>query len=128
MEVSHTRVGLKTVKFYTMKLIMGERRRSVDNQLLCFTKRFSQFLILHYDVQQWYHKRYPEIKLPPPPPKHRFSVFSSSEFLNQRKTELERYIFALGGVKWMHNCTPFLEFVNANARNGPGVRVLPAGH
>mmetsp|Transcript_15732 Transcript_15732/g.25673 ORF Transcript_15732/g.25673 Transcript_15732/m.25673 type:complete len:392 (+) Transcript_15732:191-1366(+) len=111
--VSASRVNLRIVTFYSMQAVAPSNKSNVA-KLVRFTKRFSQFIEMHAEVQKWYRKKFPSIDLPAPPPKNSMAVFSKRKntFLNERKLKLERYINAMACVDHMKNCEPFLEFLN----------------
>mmetsp|Transcript_23454 Transcript_23454/g.32805 ORF Transcript_23454/g.32805 Transcript_23454/m.32805 type:complete len:512 (+) Transcript_23454:161-1696(+) len=111
--VSASRVNLRIVTFYSMQAVAPSDKNNAA-KLVRFTKRFSQFIEMHAEVQKWYRKKFPSIELPMPPPKNSMAVFSKRKntFLNERKLKLERYINAMACVAHMKNCEPFLEFLN----------------
>mmetsp|Transcript_5327 Transcript_5327/g.10423 ORF Transcript_5327/g.10423 Transcript_5327/m.10423 type:complete len:149 (+) Transcript_5327:280-726(+) len=113
--VAASRVNLRVVTFYTMQGVARLNQLAKEARLIRFTKRFSEFLEMHYNVSKWYARNFPEINLPEHPPKNSMSFFSkhSSTFLNERKTKLESYIQSMAKVPHMSRCTVFLEFINA---------------
>eukprot|EP00472_Partenskyella_glossopodia_P003203 CAMPEP_0197531842 /NCGR_PEP_ID=MMETSP1318-20131121/37380_1 /TAXON_ID=552666 /ORGANISM="Partenskyella glossopodia, Strain RCC365" /LENGTH=381 /DNA_ID=CAMNT_0043088199 /DNA_START=67 /DNA_END=1212 /DNA_ORIENTATION=+ len=126
--VSDSRVALKMVTFYTMQAVAKLSPHSDEAYLIRFTKRFSEFLAVHYQIKKWYERNYPKIKLPLTPPKYSLKIFvskHSSKFRNQRKADLEKYICNMADVPHMRTCSIFLDFINAMSRS-PDSTVLIA--
>mmetsp|Transcript_4190 Transcript_4190/g.9820 ORF Transcript_4190/g.9820 Transcript_4190/m.9820 type:complete len:220 (+) Transcript_4190:214-873(+) len=121
--VSDSRVNLRVVTFFTMQAVAKIRSGEKEARLVRFTKRFSEFVNMHKDVVEWYVQNCPHLKgsLPEPPPKNSMAVFKkrTSNFLNNRKADLEKYINALSRVENMKKCKPFLEFISISSTSPP---------